>query len=81
LNLELAVGGLTLVVGLLMLVWLAILFWSLAIILTTPQQEWDESGMSQLAWLAVVILVPLVGAPLFLLVGRTRLGRSVDAYP
>ena len=52
---------------------MALLVWALYVLLTTPQQTWESSGMSQIMWLAVVIFMPLIGSVLFAAVGHRRL--------
>lgn len=51
---------------------LGLLIWSLYLILTTPQDVWEASGMSQILWLVVVLVLPFVGSLLFLIIGRPR---------
>jgi hypothetical protein len=64
------------IVGAITLTWLAALVWSLYVILTTPRQTWRASGMSQIMWLAVVVLMPLIGTALFVIAGYRRLQRE-----
>ena len=66
------------IVGTITLTWLAALVWSLYVILTTPRQTWRTSGMSQIMWLAVVVLMPLIGTALFVIAGRKRLQRQAN---
>ena len=65
---------------------IALLIWSLAVILLTPEATWDAAGLNQWMWLAVVIFLPAIGSLLFVLVARTRLqdagsGLSVEQMP
>lgn len=66
---------LELVVGAVVVLWLAMLIWSLAIILTTPRESWTASGMSQFLWLAVVVFMPMIGGVLFVTIARPRLAK------
>jgi len=52
---------------------LALLVWSLYVILTTPADSWDAIGMSQMMWLLVVLLLPFIGPVLFAVVAMPRL--------
>lgn len=55
---------------------LGLLVWSLYLILTTPQDVWEASGMSQVLWLVVVLVLPFVGSVLFLTIARPRVTGS-----
>jgi hypothetical protein len=61
--------------------YLAALVWSVYVILTTSQETWKTSGMSQLLWLAVVLVMPLIGSMLFVAVGRQRLNKGANSMP
>lgn len=53
--------------------WLPLMIWSLYVILTSSEADWEASGMNRLLWLLVVLFMPLVGSILFILAGRSRL--------
>jgi hypothetical protein len=55
---------------------LGIFVWSLYTILTTPTPVWKEADANQLMWLAVVIVLPLIGSLLFVSVGHRQLAAS-----
>ena len=59
---------------------IAVFVWALYVILTTPQQTWQSSGMNQMMWLAVVIFMPLIGSVLFATIGHRSL-QSPTASP
>lgn len=69
------------VVGIVPLAYLTLLVWSVYVILTTPQETWKASGMSQLLWLAVVLIMPIIGSILFIAVGRQRLIEGAISLP
>ena len=73
--------ALELVVGIGAVAYLTALVWSVYVILTTPQEAWKASGMSQLLWLAVVLVMPMVGSVLFVTVGRQRLTKGINSSP
>lgn len=58
---------------------LAVLVWSLYMILTTATDSWDAVGMSQMMWLLVVLLLPFIGPVLFAVVAMPRLEKSPSA--
>ena len=73
--------ALELVVGIGAVAYLTALVWSVYVILTTPQETWKASGMSQLLWLAVVLVMPMIGSVLFVAVGRQRLAKGANSLP
>ncbi len=64
-------------VGLLLLAialaWLAAFVWSLVVILKTDSDVWQMAGMSQLTWVLVVVLMPVIGVALFVTIARPQL--------
>lgn len=52
---------------------LGLMIWSLVQILTTDESTWKASGMLQLVWLAVVLVLPVVGSILFIAIARPKL--------
>lgn len=52
---------------------LVLLVWSLTVILTTPADAWKRAGASQILWVIVVVIMPLIGSLLFVTVGRKQL--------
>lgn len=65
-------------VGIGAVAYLTALVWSVYAILTTSQETWNASGMSQLLWLAVVLVMPLIGSVLFVTLGRHRLTTGIN---
>ena len=72
-------AALELAIGAIALTYLTALVWSVYTILTTPQETWEASGMSQLLWLAVVLVMPLIGSMLFVTVGHQRLAKGSNS--
>ncbi len=54
--------------------------WALIEALMTPVPVWQDSRLNQVGWVAVVLLVPIVGPLLYLLIARPRL-RSLGRPP
>lgn len=68
-----AMTGVFSIVVLFGLVGLGLMIWALVQILTTDENTWKASGMLQLVWLAVVLVLPVIGAILFIAIARPRL--------
>lgn len=52
---------------------MAFMVWALVEILRTDKVAWDASGMVQLVWVAVVLVLPVIGSVLFFAIARPRL--------
>ena len=52
---------------------MAFMVWALVAILRTEKSAWDASGMVQLVWVAVVLLLPFIGSILFFIIARPKL--------
>ncbi len=68
-----AMTGVFSIVLLFGLVGLGLMVWALVQILTTEGTTWEAAGMLQLVWLAVVLVLPIVGSILFFAIARPRL--------
>ncbi len=68
-----ALTGLLSIVVLFGLVGLALMVWALVQILTTDESTWKAAGMLQLVWVAVVLVLPILGSILFIAIARPRL--------
>lgn len=68
-----ALTGVFSIVALFGLVGLGLMVWALVQILTTDEGTWKAAGMLQLVWVAVVLVLPVVGAILFLAIARPKL--------
>ena len=59
----------------------AVSIWSLVVILSTPNEAWEASGLNQWMWLGVVVFLPLIGSLLFLAMARRPLLAAAPADP
>ncbi len=53
---------------------IAVIFWVVSIIDCAVQPESRHRGVKKTAWIAIVVLLPVIGGALWFAVGRTRAG-------
>ncbi len=55
---------------------LAVVFWIFSVVDCAVQPSTRHRGVSKGAWLAIVILIPVLGGVLWFAIGRVRYGRG-----
>ncbi len=60
---------------------LAVVFWVFSVVDCAVQPATRHRGVSKRAWLAIVILLPVLGGVLWFLLGRSRGGPVVASAP
>ncbi|MBS1672859.1 MAG: PLDc_N domain-containing protein [Actinobacteria bacterium] len=57
---------------------LAAVFWVFSIVDCVVQPATRHRGVSKGVWIAIVVLLPVIGGALWFTIGRTRKGRTAD---
>ncbi|MFE6997295.1 PLD nuclease N-terminal domain-containing protein [Microbacterium sp. NPDC057659] len=60
---------------------LAVVFWVFSIVDCAAQPATRHRGVSKGAWVAIVVLIPVIGGILWFLLGRRRKGDRSDTRP